>query len=155
MRTRLTHRISRSMAWRIEEQTSATFAGLRGHVDALADTVHRLEDTVRGLADSGEHLDKRLAELERRVDDVARESSWSANELARLAPQAASFEVRLEQKARPVVLTGALEDLPESRLLVDVVREEHARVRARLSLVSAYEERLRRLEAQAAARASA
>ncbi len=45
---------------------------------------------------------------------------------------------------------GSLEDLPESRLLVDVVREEHARVRARLSLVSAYEERLRRLEARAA-----
>ncbi|MEX5718182.1 hypothetical protein [Geodermatophilus maliterrae] len=147
MRTRLTHRISRSMAWRIEEQTAGTLAGLRGQLEAL-------EDTVRRLADSGEHLDKRLGELERRVDDVARESSWSANELARLAPQAASFEARLEQKARPVVLTGALEDLPESRLLVDVVREEHARVRARLSLVSAYEERLRRLEDQAAARAS-
>jgi chromosome segregation ATPase len=129
------------MSWRIEEQTAA-----------LRQRVERLEDDVRRLADDRGHLDKRLSELERRTDDVARESSWSANELARLAPQAAAFEERLEQQARPIVLTGALEDLPESRLLVDVVREEHARVRARLSLVSAYEERLRRLEARAATR---
>jgi chromosome segregation ATPase len=139
VRTRLTHRITRSMSWRIEEQTAA-----------LRQRVERLEDDVRRLADDRGHLDKRLSELERRTDDVARETSWSANELARLAPQAAAFEERLEQQARPIVLTGALEDLPESRLLVDVVREEHARVRARLSLVSAYEERLRRLEARAA-----
>jgi hypothetical protein len=44
------------------------------------------------------------------------------------------------------VLIGALEDLPEARRLVEVIREEHSRVRARLALVSAYEERLRRLE---------
>ncbi|RZU33050.1 hypothetical protein [Blastococcus saxobsidens] len=135
LRARITQRISRSIAWRVEEQ-----------VVELRDLVGALERTTRELADRGTELDKRLGELERWVGDVARESSWSANELARLAPQAAAFEARLEQQARPTVLTGELADLPEARLLVDVVREEHARVRARLSLVSAYEERLRRLE---------
>jgi hypothetical protein len=87
-----------------------------------------------------------VGSLERRLDTVERQADWSANELARLAPQVAALETRVEQKARPTVLTGELQDLPEARSLVEVVREEHARVRARLSLVSAYEERLRRLE---------
>ena len=145
-RTKLTQRINRSVAWRVEE----LLAGLHGDVAGLRRQLGDLENTTRDL---GSDLDKRIGELERRLDAVERESSWSANELSRLAPQAAAFETRLEQQARPVVLTGELADLPEARLLVDVVREEHARVRARLSLVSAYEERLRRLEQRSAPQA--
>ena len=142
-RTKLTQRINRSVAWRVEELT----AGLHGDVAGLRRQLGDLENSTRDL---GSDLDKRIGDLERRLDAVERESSWSANELARLGPQAAAFETRLEQQARPVVLTGELADLPEARLLVDVVREEHARIRARLSLVSAYEERLRRLEQRSA-----
>jgi chromosome segregation ATPase len=142
-RTRLTHRISRSIAWRVDEQVE----GLRGEV---AEVRRQLEHETRELREQGRRHDEWLADLTRRLEHVERESSWSANELARLAPQAAAFETRLEQQARPTVLTGALEDLPEARLLLDVVREEHARVRTRLSSVSAYEERLRRLEQRAA-----
>ncbi|TYP89856.1 hypothetical protein [Blastococcus xanthinilyticus] len=134
-RTKLTLRINRSIAWRVDE----LLAELRGDVAGLRHQIDEVADQLR-------HRGAQLDDLSRRLDEVQRESSWSANELARLAPQAAAFEARLEQRARPVVLTGGLEDLPEARLLVDVVREEHARVRARLSLVSAYEERLRRLE---------
>ena len=140
LRTLFTLRVNESVAWRVAEQLEP----LEARLAQQAEDLRRLR----------EDLDRRLGGTDRRIDAVQRQADWSANELARLAPQAASFEARLEQKARPVVLTGALEDLPESRLLVDVVREEHARVRARLSLVSAYEERLRRLEDQAAARAS-
>lgn len=138
-RTKLTQRINRSVSWRVEDQLGGVLADLGRQIGGL-------EHSTRELADRVSCLDDRLGQVERRVADVERESSWSANELARLAPQAAAFEARLESQARPLVLTGALEDLPEARLLVDVVREEHARVRARLSLVSAYEERLRRLE---------
>lgn len=142
LRTKLTHRINRSVAWRVEGQIQ----DLRGDVSEIFRQLGVLEHSARELADRGTDMGKRLEEMERRMGEVERESSWSANELARLAPQAAAFEERLERRARPVVLTGALEDVPEARLLLDVVREEHARVRARLALVSAYEERLRRLE---------
>jgi len=132
LRRRLSARTNEAVAWRVAEQLDPLRAELH-------DLVRRLDEL---------HAEKRLAELERRLDPVERESAWSANELARLNPQVSAFETRLEQQARPEVLTGALEDLPEARNLVEVIREEHARVRARLALVSAYEERLRRLEAR-------
>jgi hypothetical protein len=132
LRRKLSARTNEAVAWRVAEQ-----------VDPLRAELH---DWVRRLDHL--NLENRLAEAERRLDAVERESAWSANELARLNPQVSSFETRLEQQVRPEVLTGALEDLPEARNLVEVVREEHARVRARLALVSAYEERLRRLEAR-------
>jgi septal ring factor EnvC (AmiA/AmiB activator) len=127
LRRRLSARTNEAVAWRVAEQ-----------VDPLRADLH----------ESLGRLEHRLAEMERRLDTVARESAWAANELARLNPQVSAFETRLEQQARPEVITGDLQDLPEARSLVEIVREEHARVRARLALVSAYEERLRRLEAR-------
>ena len=129
LRTLFTLRVNESVAWRVAEQLEPLKAGLDAEVRRLR------EDT-----------DRRLAELDRRLGAVERQADWSANELARLAPQVAALETRVEQKARPTVLAGGLEDLPEARGLVDLVRDEHARVRARLAMVSAYEERLRRLE---------
>ena len=127
LRRKLSIRINQSIAWRVAEQ-----------VDPLRAEMHELE----------RRLEHRIGELDRRLGAVERESGWSANELARLNPQVSAFETRLEQQARPEVLTGGLEDLPEARNLVELIREEHSRVRARLALVSAYEERLRRLEAR-------
>ena len=132
LRHRLSARTNEAVAWRVAEQ-----------VDPLRGELHDMRRRLDEL-----HPEKRLAELERRMDAVERESSWSANELARLNPQVSAFETRLEQQARPDVLTGALADLPEARNLIEAIREEHARVRARLALVSAYEERLLRLEAR-------
>ena len=129
LRTLFTLRVNRSVAWRVAEQ--------------LEPLRKELDERIRQLGDSLEH---RLGELERRLGDVDRQAAWSANELARLGPQAAAFEQRLQERSRPHVLTGELADLPEARSLLEAVREEHARVRVRLSLVSAYEERLRRLE---------
>ena len=129
LRTLITLRVNESVAWRVADQLEPVKAQIG-------------EDVRRLRVD----LDRRLGELDRRLGAVERQADWSANELARLAPQVAALETRVEQKARPTVLTGGLEDLPEARSLVEIVREEHARVRARLSLVSAYEERLRRLE---------
>ncbi|GAB3357426.1 hypothetical protein [Modestobacter lapidis] len=143
---------------RVEEAFSRRLAeplhAVQGDIGGIHDHLHRLERRLDDLAGRDRELDERIAEqarrveqLERRMEPVERESSWSANELARLAPQAAAFEARLEQqRERAEVITAELTDLPEARTLVEVVREEHARVRARLSLVSSYEERLRRLE---------
>lgn len=136
LRTLFTLRVNESVAWRVTEQLEPLRAQFHEDVRRLR------SDLDRRLGE----LDGRVGALERRVDAVERTADWSANELARLAPQVAALETRVEQKARPIVLAGELEDLPEARSLVEVVREEHARVRARLSLVSAYEERLRRLE---------
>jgi hypothetical protein len=135
LQRKLSGRVTEAVAWRVTEQLGRS---------ELADRVRRLEDLV---GQNGE-IEKRISELERRLAVVERTADWSANELARISPQVAAFEVRLEEQARPAVFTGELEDLPEARLLVDVVREEHARVRARLALVSAYEERLRVLESR-------
>ena len=148
LRSRLSTKIDTMIAWRVDRRFDELHGRL-GELAELRDRLHHLERRVDELTGRDGELDKRIGELERRLDPVERESSWSANELARLAPQAAAFEGRLEQQARPQVLTGHLADLPEARTLVEVVREEHARVRARLSLVSAYEERLRRLEQRA------
>jgi hypothetical protein len=127
LRRKLSIRITQSIAWRVAEQV----------------------DPVRAeLHEWARRLEHRIVGLERRLDAVESESGWSANELARISPQVSAFEMRLEQQSRPEVLTGALEDLPEARNLVELIREEHSRVRARLALVSAYEERLRRLEAR-------
>ena len=142
LRTSLRNRIDRMIAWRVDQR----FDDVLAQLGDLRGRIERIEGRLDELGGHGHHLGERL-------DHVAHESSWSANELARIAPQVAAFETRLEQQARPQVYTGELADLPEARLLVDVVREEHARIRARLALVSAYEERLRRLEQTALARA--
>ena len=137
LRATLRDRIDRMIAWRVDRR----FDDVHAQLGDLRGRIERIEGRLDELGGHGHHLGERL-------DHVAHESSWSANELARIAPQVAAFETRLEQQARPQIYTGELADLPEARLLVDVVREEHARVRARLALVSAYEERLRRLEQQ-------
>ena len=143
LRTLFTLRVNRSVAWRVAEQLDPLKAELEQRVRRLRNDVdRRLGDLDRRVCD----LDRRMGDLDRRLGAVERQADWSANELARVAPQVAALETRVEQKARPTVLTGELQDLPEARSLVEVVREEHARVRARLSLGSAYEERLRRLE---------
>jgi chromosome segregation ATPase len=137
LRGRLKARTDEAVAWRVAQQ-----------VDPLMQTVHRLDAENRSHRERLAEIDRRLGEIDGRLHAVERESAWSANELARLNPQVASFETRLEKQAHPEVFTGGLEDLPEARNLIDAIREEHARVRARLALVSAYEERLRRLEAR-------
>jgi len=135
----------RVVAWRVDERFDRQhhdLEQLRGAVHHQGDLVPRLDDLERRMGD----VERAVSELRERLDRTTGTAEWSANELARLAPQAAAFEERLERAARPTVLTGELTDVPEARELLTAVREEHARVRARLALVSAYEERLRRLE---------
>lgn len=81
----------------------------------------------------------------RRIDDLQRE-------LMRLSPQVAAIEERLEE-LRALVEDPAFRaddgQRAEARSLVEEVRAEHARVRARISAATVFEERLRVLEEKA------
>jgi uncharacterized protein involved in exopolysaccharide biosynthesis len=83
-------------------------------------------------------------DLRRRIGDLERE-------IGRLSPQVAALEVRIADlgeriEASPVPGTEA--DRAESRTLIEEVRAEHARVRARISAATVFEERLRVIEEQ-------
>ena len=77
-----------------------------------------------------------------RVDDLERE-------LVRLSPQLAAVEERLESLRAKIEDPAFIADdaeRAEARRLVEEVRAEHAKVRARISGATVFEERLRVLE---------
>lgn len=108
----------------------------------------RARDAVRALRRAHrlpDDLGPRVEDLERRLGDAARE-------LGRIGPQVAALEERLEELRRRVedpAPTGTPEDVEAARTVLDEVRAEHARVRARISAAVVFEERLRVLEARA------
>ncbi|MGY1857108.1 hypothetical protein [Modestobacter sp. SYSU DS0290] len=69
----------------------------------------------------------------------------------RIAPALAGLEERVERLRQGDDTVSPVADVPaqeadDARRLLAQIRREHAQVRARLSTVAAYEERLRRLE---------
>lgn len=100
------------------------------------------------LARNTAPLDARLAALEKRIEEIAAESAWTANELRRIAPQTAALESRLADLAAAAEPPLSADDaeLEASRQLLDEVRDEHRKVRVRLSGVTHFEDRLRKLE---------
>lgn len=106
---------------------------VRGAIAGLR-TAARLPDDV------AERLDRQ----HRRIADLERE-------LARVAPQLAALEQRVEDLRASLELPGAATDAErtEAGRLLDDVRAEHARVRARISAATVFEERLRVLEEHA------
>ncbi|HYS36317.1 MAG TPA: hypothetical protein VEO01_11865 [Pseudonocardiaceae bacterium] len=94
-----------------------------------------------------------LAELRAAVanlrTDVAK-THERINEMAsiqdRLGPQVAAIDARVAAIERPVPGAGDQSEQAEARSLVEEVRSEHARVRARLSAVASYEHRIAQLE---------
>ena len=93
-------------------------------------------------------------DLEARAKELERAETLDTAERERRDAQFGTLEVRLgdlEQRladARAEHGGAPLDDaaLAEGRGLLDEVRTEHARIRARMQVVSAYEERLRRVE---------
>ena len=70
-------------------------------------------------------------------------------ELARVSPQLAALEERVERLARlqeDAGRTATPQDGAEALSVLEEVRGEHARVRARISAATVFEERLRVLE---------
>lgn len=83
-----------------------------------------------------------LTDLEVRLGDVERE-------LGRVSPQLAALEARLEDLVERIdgrVLQATPAEEAEARSLLADVKAEHARVRARITAATVFEERLRVVE---------
>ena len=134
--------------------TKVLRARLAEQAAALKSLRGRTEDQQKKLAAQ----DKRVKDLEAKVAYLERARTLETVERERRDAQFGTLEVRLaelEQQlgdARPArpgddgaaAVDG--DDLAAARRLVDEVRTEHERIRVRMQVVSAYEERLRRVE---------
>lgn len=138
----------------------ASVVGTRTLRDKLAKQVTALAD-VRGrvdaLAKRADAQDRRIKELEALTKDLGRAANLDTVERERRDLQAGAVETRLadlEQRLADALAARADGGAPapdaaalaEGRSLLDEVRDEHARARARMQVVAAYEERLRRVE---------
>jgi chromosome segregation ATPase len=135
----------------------ATLVGTKGlrakvarHATTLTALRGRIDDHQGRLA----RQDEQLKDLQAKVTYLDRARTMEASERERRDAQFGTIEVRLadlEQRlhdARPQFAGAPPDDeaLAEAAGLVDAVRTEHARIRARMQVISAYEERLRRVE---------
>lgn len=119
------------LRWRIEDVTDQRFApqidDLRRQLEGLRGELHAARDELRG------HTDRRVDELDGRF-------RWHDDELRRIAVHVAAMDSRLASLERPGPGDG------QASSEVEEVRAEHARIRARVSAVAQYEERLARVE---------
>ena len=82
-----------------------------------------------------------------RLDALEREMAVARVDLDRIATDLRSLEQRIDGLASGAApVTGDETEVAEARNVLEAVRAEHARVRARLQVVSRYEERIRRIE---------
>ena len=152
--------------------TSTLYARTSRQAGDLTRLRQRAEELEKRLAAHAAAADKqaaRLKDLEGRLKTLDRASALTTAERERRDAQLGSVEHRLgdveEQLADGRLLLGGSsagatpdgtpdaasvdpEDLTadQARALLREVREEHARVRVRMQVVSGYEERLRRVE---------
>ena len=129
---------ARNAYHRLTGRTAAEdIAKVRLRLDRIADRVGKAEAATRA---------------------TAKEAEFHVREVNRISPQLAALEAKVED------LRQALEGVPDSsgrassgpgitpgdlstaRSLVEQIRAEHARIRVRLSALTSYEERLRRIE---------
>lgn len=96
-----------------------------------------------GAGPDPEHLLERIERQHRRIAELERD-------LGRIGPQVAALEARVEDLHRaapgPDPRTVDADDLAAARSLVEEVRREHERIRARISAASRFEERLGTVE---------
>jgi uncharacterized coiled-coil protein SlyX len=111
-------RLGAAIQWRVNEVVELRFA-----------------EYDRLLAD----IETRLNRQRKTLDKASLEAARRVKLLEVLIPQLAALEVRLSEQEREV---------DEARSIVEEVRREHDRVRARLSGVAWYEDRLRKVEEQ-------
>lgn len=122
---------------------------LEGRLTKQGDRVTRLADKV---ARQSERLDRQrdlTASLGKRLAEVERATKVRSTEHDKLGFQFGAIEQRLggvEQRLADGRLVTDPAAEAEARRLVDEIRREHEQIRARMQIVSAYEERLRRVE---------
>jgi predicted nucleic acid-binding Zn-ribbon protein len=87
-----------------------------------------------------------------RLPVAVNKANRALTEVQRMQPQTSSMELRLEELRQAIdtrLDPGTPEEQAEARRLLDEVRREHEQIRARMTAISWYEDRLRRLEEQA------
>lgn len=91
---------------------------------------------------------KRTEKVEETSKATAREAEFHLREVKRISPQLAALHSVVEDLRQALETAPSADDeqLRETRELVELVRREHEQVRVRLSAVTRYEERLRRIE---------
>lgn len=115
--------------------------------DLLAEHSRRLDEQHHEL----ERIRQRVDELTDRLGHVQTRADWTANEVERMIPHVAAQESQMESLREKVALLPPPEpaEIDTARSLIDEVRREHAQIRARLTGIARYEERLARLEERA------
>jgi chromosome segregation ATPase len=155
-------RVDRFVRSRADEAVAGAQAQFRGELDLLARRLEtRLDDQLADLRRRLDEASALLAEHDRsrhehwaRLGSVSDEVGRLRFDVDRMVPVVAALEARVEKLHQDAV-PPSVPPLDEAssadfelhlRHLLDEVRREHAQVRARMSVVAAYEERLRRLE---------
>jgi hypothetical protein len=155
-------RVDRFVRSRADEAVAGAQAQFRGELDLLARRLEtRLDDQLADLRRRLDGATALLAEHDRsrhehwaRLGSVSDEAGRLRFDVDRMVPVVAALEARVEKLHQDAV-PPSVPPLDEAssadfelhlRHLLDEVRREHAQVRARMSVVAAYEERLRRLE---------
>jgi hypothetical protein len=126
-----------------------SLAGVRGLEERVASQGAQLKKLTARQADALSRQRETDKALEARVAHLERVSQVRAVEHERQGFQFGTLEGRLgeiEQRLADGHFVSDTEGEAEARALVDVIRREHEQIRVRMQIVSAYEERLRRVE---------
>ncbi|HEX4701974.1 MAG TPA: hypothetical protein VH352_07590 [Pseudonocardiaceae bacterium] len=126
---------------------------LRPRIESIvAERSNTLAGQLRAeMADLRTDMSRELSDLRAEVatttHTLAGEVDWAQNELRRISPHIAAVDERVGILERSKTLpTTDSEQQTEARSLVEEIRAEHARIRARLSAVASYEHRIAKME---------
>lgn len=122
----------------------------RARLDRAAKVDAQLRGQLLKLQDRLSRQQELIKELRRELGPVQHDQRQREVDYVRAMQQLGALETRvgrLEERLEPDRFTADDESLREARSLVDTVRREHDQVRVRFQIISAYEERMRRLEA--------
>ncbi|GAA1952805.1 hypothetical protein [Amycolatopsis minnesotensis] len=139
LRARASERLARLVDFRISGEVD----GLRTDLDPrLVEQEHCTNDHRR-----------RLDALEEGLEGVRGDLRWVTAQVDRLIPHVAAQEGQLEDLREKIALVPPSDrpEATEARSLIEEVQRQHAQIRARLTGIARYEDRLRRLEDQASA----
>ncbi len=151
-RLRRTRMMVRAVDKRVVAQGKAADRDAR-RLDAQAARIDALKATTQQQAKQLREVTKAFADLKARVTPFDKASSLRELEHGRFSYQIGSIEERLarvEERISDGTFVADDAEAAEARSLVDEVRREHEQARVRMQIISAYEERLRRVETSVA-----
>ncbi len=104
----------------------------------------------RNLAELGREVRAAIKDIREKLVPMQRDITIRDLEHSSLSAQVATLEERLgrlDEVLSDATLVPAEGDAAEALTVLDAVRREHEQIRVRMQVISAYEERLRRVEA--------